>query len=252
MTYFKKSVLLLAFLTIFVTLASCSNATSKKSANLQSTVEKTDKKHNLDYDNQKSWKFESGDSQSPINIDTKNVQNMTDNGMIVLSYASKFDKVVDNGHSIEAEIKGTAEINGRKYTLKQFHFHAPSEHEIDGKHFPLEVHFVNQAQDGRLAVIAAMFQVGKTNQTFQTILNQIDSEQAGNFLLSDLLPSDQDYYHYNGSLTTPPLSENVEWYVMKHPVTLSSEQLKAFRNYYDDNNRKIQDTHQRAILSHDD
>ena len=177
---------------------------------------------------------------------------MTDNGMIVLSYASKFDKVVDNGHSIEAEIKGTAEINGRKYTLKQFHFHAPSEHEIDGKQFPLEVHFVNQAQDGRLAVIAAMFQVGKTNQTFQTILNQIDSEQAGNFLLSDLLPSDQDYYHYNGSLTTPPLSENVEWYVMKHPVTLSSEQLKAFRNYYDDNNRKIQDTHQRAILSHDD
>ena len=57
MTYFKKSVFLLAFLTIFVTLASCSNATSKKSANLQSTVEKTDKKHNLDYDNQNSWKF---------------------------------------------------------------------------------------------------------------------------------------------------------------------------------------------------
>lgn len=81
--------------------------------------------------------------QSPINIDTTKTEKMTDSGTITLNYATDFEKVVDNGHSIEAEVKGNAEINGRQYNLKQFHFHAPSEHEIDGKHYPLEVHFVN-------------------------------------------------------------------------------------------------------------
>lgn len=242
----------LTFITLVVSLTACASLTAKKSVTSQSNDSKSGKKHNLDYDDQKDWKFESGDSQSPINIDTAKVENMTDNGTIALNYATDFEKVVDNGHSIEAEIKGSAEINGRKYKLKQFHFHAPSDHEIDGKHFPLEVHFVNQAQDGRLAVIAAMFQEGEANATFQSILDHIDSDTSGAVALTDLLPIDQDYYHYNGSLTTPPLSENVEWYVMKHPVTLSSEQLKGFRHYYDDNNRKIQETNHRTILSHDD
>lgn len=252
MRYFKKVVFSLTFITLVVSLTACASNTAKKSVTSQSNVSKSGKKHHLDYDDQKDWKFESGDSQSPINIDTTKTEKMTDSGTITLNYATDFEKVVDNGHSIEAEVKGNAEINGRQYNLKQFHFHAPSEHEIDGKHYPLEVHFVNQAQDGRIAVIAAMFQEGEANATFQAILDHIDADTSGTMTLNDLLPKDQDYYHYNGSLTTPPLSENVEWYVMKHPVTLNTEQLKAFRKYYDDNNRKIQETNHRAILSHDD
>ncbi|MGO2297686.1 hypothetical protein [Pseudolactococcus laudensis] len=112
MRYLKKVVVCLTFITLVVSLTACASRTAKKSVTSQSNVSKSEKKHNLDYDDQKDWKFESGDSQSPINIDTTKAENMIDNGTIALNYATDFEKVVDNGHSIEAEIKGSAEING--------------------------------------------------------------------------------------------------------------------------------------------
>jgi carbonic anhydrase len=106
----------------------------------------------VNYKDQKKWEIESVDSQSPIDIDTTKAQEMNDSGAIELNYNNAVLDEVDNVHSIQVNVTGSAKINGRNFDLTQYHFHAPSEHKLDGKHYPIEVHFVNKAQDGRLAL----------------------------------------------------------------------------------------------------
>ncbi|MGE7877614.1 carbonic anhydrase family protein [Peribacillus muralis] len=83
--------------------------------------------------------MESGDTQSPIDIETTKTQEMKDNGAIELNYNNAVLVAEDKGHSIQLDVTGTAKINGRLFDLTQFHIHAPSEHELDGKHHPIEV-----------------------------------------------------------------------------------------------------------------
>ncbi|MNN26306.1 Carbonic anhydrase precursor [compost metagenome] len=152
-------------------------------------------------------------------------------------------------------LEGTAEINFRSYTVKQVHFHAKSEHTINGQHYPLEGHFVHKAQDGSTAVIGVMFKEGAENKSFQQILDAATADAAGevnvtidSLDLSLLFPPKLNYYHYLGSLTTPPLTENVEWYVLKDPVEISHEQLNDFYKYYDNNNRETQQLNGRQVF----
>lgn len=241
--------------TSLLVLASCGQqeGASVESATKESISEK--KEEHLDYSNQKEWDFEAGDTQSPVNIETISATPMIDEGEINLNYNDIVIDEVDNGHSIQIDDTGTAVINGRNFDLTQFHFHAKSEHTIDSNYFPLEAHFVNKAQDGRLAVLAVLFKEGQANPAFETILQNIKKGEKAT--VSDpidtkqLFPTEFSYYHYLGSLTTPPLSENVEWYVMAQPVEVSKEQIKTFNTYYDGNNREIQPLNDRLILKHD-
>lgn len=234
-------------------LSGCSNDNTSKVNGKETKVESKKEDH-LDYDDQKGWEFESGDAQSPINIDTNKVEPMKDNGGITLDYSDIAVDEVDNGHSIQVDDTGTAVINGRNFELNQFHFHAKSEHTVNGEHYPIEAHFVNQSQDGRLAVIAVFFKEGKENAGFNTVLSNIKKGEKVNvddeINVMSMIPANTSYYHYLGSLTTPPLSENVEWYVMENPVEVSSEQIKEFDKYYDANNRKIQKLNGRKVLEH--
>lgn len=206
------------------------------------------------YMDQSHWMFESGKTQSPIDIQTAIAQPMRDAGIIKLDHNPITLDVVDNHHTIQVGSHGTAVINGRGFQLLQYHFHAPSEHTLDGKFFPVEVHFVHKAQNGRLAVIGVFFVEGEANPAFGKMLASIkkgaSNTKAGVILNSDLLPTNFSYYHYLGSLTTPPLSENVEWYVMRNPVELSAAQIKEFQKYYDGNNRKVQPLNGRPLLLH--
>ncbi|WP_439443593.1 carbonic anhydrase [Listeria aquatica] len=256
----KKATLVAASVLSFSLLfAGCSNDdTAKKSS--ASNENKTEKKakakseDHLDYNDQKGWEFEAGDSQSPINIETAKTEQMKDEGKIELNYSKTVVDEVDNGHSIQVDDTGSAVIDGRKFDLEQFHFHAKSEHTVNNEHYPIEVHFVNQAQDGRLAVIAVFFKEGKDNAAFQTVLDNIKAGEkadvADEVNATQMIPANKTYYHYIGSLTTPPLSENVEWYVMKNPVEVSKAQIVAFNKYYDSNNRKIQPLNGRTVLEH--
>ncbi len=225
-----------------MTLTACSTAAKAPEAKA-STGE-------IDYSNQKDWEFVSGKMQSPIDIPTDKTTPMHEKGEIELEYEETVSKVVNNGHSIEGEIEGKAMINGREFELKQFHFHAESEHTFDGKHEPIEIHFVHKAEDGRLAVIGVLVEEGEKNEAFQEVLDAVDKNQPiEHFDASKLLPESRGYYHYLGSLTTPPLTENVEWYVMKDTIQLSKEQIAAFNKYYSDNNRDVQPLDERTILS---
>jgi carbonic anhydrase len=141
--------------------------------------------------------------------------------------------VVDNGHAIQVNVKdgGKLVLDGREYTLVQFHFHGHSEHTIDGKQFALEGHLVHKSADGHLAVVGVMFNEGENNPVLDNVLGGI----GRNIRIDpqDLLPHDKKhYYHYVGSLTTPPCTEGVQWYVLKQPMTA----------HYDHNFRPVQPT----------
>ncbi|WP_236674660.1 carbonic anhydrase [Enterococcus sp. BWR-S5] len=242
-------------MSIMVTGCSATNQ-SQTAASSTTTAESTsssaEAEEHLDYDNQEEWEFTAGQMQSPIDISTSKAQAMTeDSGTIVLDYDSDVASVENNGHSIQVSDGGTAQINGRNFTLTQFHFHAQSEHTVDGEHYPMEAHFVNTAQDGRIAVVGVFFEEGEANKGFQEVLDDVENEKDDPITdLDDMLPSNKSYYHYLGSLTTPPLNENVEWYVLEHPVEISTEQIESFKKLYSHNNREVQPLNERVILKY--
>ncbi|MNH18937.1 Carbonic anhydrase precursor [compost metagenome] len=146
-------------------------------------------------------------------------------------------------------------LDNNTLTLQQFHFHAPSENEIDGKQFPLEAHFVYKGKGGELAVLALMFQQGKANAQLAKAWQQLPTSVNQTAVLNTpldikaLLPKQFDFYRFSGSLTTPPCSEGVSWMVLDKPVNVSTEQIAQFRSIVRHaNNRPIQPLNGRVIV----
>lgn len=202
------------------------------------------------YDDKASWTCPNHQFQSPINIVHSDTKPMNDDGELVLRYRKKIDTMVSTGYCLQGYLKGVASLNSRKFTFQQFHFHSHGEHTIDGKQFPLELHLVHQSDNGKIAVIAVMFDVGEENDTIDDLLNHVNQTNFDNKInLLHLVPKNLDYYHYLGSLTTPPLTENVEWYVLMTPMTLSERQLSRLRLFHKDNYREVQDLNGRQVLN---
>jgi carbonic anhydrase len=195
-----------------------------------------------------------GVNQSPIDL-TGLVEAELD--PITFHYTGLATEVVNNGHSIQANYTSgsTIEVAGRIFELKQFHFHAPSENTINGESFPLEAQFVHVAEDGSLAVIAVMYQIGEENEAMARLWRQMPvkvgekAAMASQVKAQDLMPENRDYYRFNGSLTTPPCTEGVLWLVMKEPVTISQAQVDEFSHVmHHPNNRPVQPVHARSVL----
>lgn len=191
-----------------------------------------------------------GHHQSPVNIiPGKSVSLNTKYALHLNEDAHTTAKVIDNGHSIKVTPKagGSIELNGETFRLMQFHFHGKSEHTVEGKRYDMVAHFVHQNPETRqLAVVAVFFTEGKNNPVLDNILGNIGREIRID--PQDLLPADtQHYYHYIGSLTTPPCSENVQWYLLKRPAEASKDQIEAFRKYYVDNERPVQELYNREV-----
>lgn len=241
---------LFIFLTVVILLTGCQS--NKDKTNKEETNQTTE---HLDYSKQDEWIVTSGEMQSPINITSSDVTPMMDEGRLDLNYDDQISYVEDTEHSIQVGASGVAQINGRRFELEQVHFHSISEHTIDDESFPLEAHFVHKSQDGRLAVIAVLFKEGESNEAFQFILNQIKKDEKNEIAvdldLTELMPESKNYYHYLGSLTTPPLTENVEWYIFSQQVELSKEQIEKFQEFYHDNHRNLQPLNERTILFHE-
>ncbi len=166
-------------------------------------------------------------------------------------------KVENNGHTLQATPQGKAQtivINGKTYTLKQFHFHTPSEHTFKGKHFPMEAHFVHQSEAGELAVLAVMFEEGKENPALAPLLAKKlqagEKEKLAEKLdVMPLFPEGQSHFRLNGSLTTPPFTEGVNWVVFKTAVNASKAQLDAMRDMIGHaNNRPVQPLNARLVI----
>ncbi len=195
-----------------------------------------------------------GLNQSPINL-TNFIEAELE--PITFDYTGLVKEIVNNGHSIQANYAAgsTIKLDGKIFELKQFHFHSPSENQINGKTFPMEAHFVHMDSKGHYAVIGVEFVIGDENAGMKKLWNQMPEKEGDKVGLSaqvraeELLPANMDYYRYNGSLTTPPCTEGVYWLMMKDTVTISKEQVERFTAVMGHpDNRPIQPTDARPVL----
>ncbi|WP_342323333.1 carbonic anhydrase family protein [Kosakonia sp. BYX6] len=198
---------------------------------------------------------QNGKNQSPINIDKTLTAHLTS---FEYHYRESPALLLNNGHTIQASFlhnTNTLILDGETSHLQQFHFHAPSENTIHSQHYPLEMHLVHTFANGDIAVIAVMFELGAANQELAELWQKLpikveSSEPIQHRIdLAALLPVDKSYWRFSGSLTTPPCSEGVTWLVMKHPLTISSEQLAQFTSViHHNNNRPLQPLHGRLVV----
>ena len=144
-------------------------------------------------------------------------------------------------------------LDGEQYDLKQFHFHAPSEHTVDGQPAAIELHLVHETAGGQKAVVGVLINEGAANTAFQPVWDHLPAAEGAEqeydvqVNAADLLPVDQTTFRYAGSLTTPPCSEGVSWFLMIRPIELSAEQIAAFTAIYDGNNRPVQPLDGRTV-----
>lgn len=195
-----------------------------------------------------------GIAQSPINISKSYKTNLDS---IKFSYKETPLKIINNGHTIKVKYEpgSVITIDGEIYELLQFHFHHPSEHEVEGKSYDMEMHLVHQNKSSELSVVGVFIKKGKHNDTIQTLWNNIPEEigkekvvSSININAADLLPDNRSFYRYFGSLTTPPCSEGVNWNVVKSPIEMSETQIKKFESIIGFNSRPIQPINKRFVL----
>ncbi len=141
---------------------------------------------------------------------------------------------------------------GHDYYLSRVMFHTPSEHTVNGKHYPAEIQFINVDTAGNLLVIAVFVKKGESNNSLGLLLANMPKKNgetvvANTLDLNKFLPFSASYWHYTGSLTYPPCTNNVQWFVMKMPVEASEQQLDSLRTVLGDNARDVQDLNGRKI-----
>lgn len=195
-----------------------------------------------------------GTEQTPIDLTGADQQDLTD---VVFEYQAAPLQVLNNGHTIQMPSDGASSISvdGTSFELAQFHLHTPSEHTVDGEYFAGELHLVHQDADGGLAVVAVLLEEGAENEAIAPILanlpTEVDQEvEAVGVTLDplDLLPENRLTFQYTGSLTTPPCSEDVNWFVLTTPVEMSETQIDAFEDVMGHNNRPLQPLNDRDLL----
>jgi carbonic anhydrase len=205
----------------------------------------------------------SGQAQSPINIVKSDAKGKAmwkfdhKTTSLKIAHTEHMDDILDNGHTIQVSVDegSTFTFGDKTYNLKQFHFHTPSEHTVDGKHMPMEMHMVHQGADGSLAVVSVMFKEGKTeNENLAKIIANLPAAKGetnhvadAKLDLSTHLPKDNYAYYYTGSLTTPPCSESVQWLVLRDLVSVTPDQIKAISSRIGPNNRPVQALNGREI-----
>lgn len=167
-------------------------------------------------------------------------------------------KIVDNGHTIQ--VYGTENssitVEGKEHQFAQFHFHAPAEHTINDKRYPLEMHLVHKEKGSdNLAVLGIFIEEGaKENEFLEKVFANIPDEKKSEIVtevslnLSDYIPPAQEHYTYTGSLTTPPCTVGVDWIVFRAPIQASKEQISKFSTVYSNNARPVQELNNRKVL----
>jgi carbonic anhydrase len=198
-----------------------------------------------------------GKQQSPININTHQatpVKNedldidyhttasfsIVSNGTTQLNIDGH-KEIINDGHTLQVNFPATNKVEFLKvqqqsYRLLQFHIHTPSENHVNGKSFPLEIHFVNQGNNGKIAVVGVFVKPGKANVGIETLLKNLPATQGKpravvgvKLDVLSLLPKNESYYNFPGSLTTPPCTEGLQWFVMANPIEASSQQIAELK-----------------------
>jgi len=196
----------------------------------------------------------SGHRQSPIALSATTARHIASKDFTV-QYEPGTITLVNNGHTIRAntsDASDTVSFKGEIYKLDQFHFHTPSEHTLDGKSYPMELHLVNKSSVGKITVVGIFIKEGKENSALESAFGDLPARQTwaarhAKVDLAALIPSDKKALIYSGSLTTPPCSEMVNWIVLEQPIEMSKQQIAAFKAIFHDNHRPLQKLNHRDI-----
>jgi carbonic anhydrase len=211
----------------------------------------------------------SGEEQSPIDLGRSTekalpamrIDALSARQLTLVNQAGVVEEL-DNGHTIQVNVPvpNALTVGDKPYSLRQFHFHSPSEHTVDGKHYPMEIHFVNEADDGSLAVVGVFVEEGEANGAIDALWanlpdapgTEVQATMPDGLVRSLVSGVEDGVFHYTGSLTTPPCSEGVSWFVKRTPARLSRSQIAKFQALYDHNNRPTQPLNGREVYRDDD
>ncbi|UQS85662.1 carbonic anhydrase family protein [Apilactobacillus apisilvae] len=204
----------------------------------------------LNYNDQKNWPNNFGNLQSPINLSTNDNQAFNDFLPINVDDFYQLNNEIDDQTTIRLTGMGNATIFNREFAFQQVHFHTPAEHLVDNQQAPFEIHLVHKDNIGQTVVVALLLKIGNANSAIQEIINnfKVGAENNVSIKLSEWVPNLAKGFHYAGSLTTPPLTENVEWVVITNPeITVSQNQVNWFMQQFGGNNRECQPLNERNI-----
>ncbi len=246
------------------------NATTEKSEKIKATATTTSHKNAWSYEGETSpehWaEIEAnatcdGTHQSPINIievDTKKEASGLKEEDIHYKELTTIYSVTNNGHSIQYNFKDDenyVSFKDKNYVLKQFHFHSPSEHTINGIRYPLVIHMVHQSSEKDFVVFAFMVKEGEASKPFSFIESYLPVKEGETKIIekpydfNESVAYNASHFYYKGSLTTPPCTETVNWFVFKEPITASLDQVKALSELMPKNNyRNEQPLNDRTVL----
>jgi len=244
-------------------LSECKKSTEKDADSKDANAKKDDKAHAV------HWGYEGdngpehwgdafpvcgkGKKQSPLNI-VGPFEKSKDT--LSVDYKEGPLKILNNGHTIQVNTEpgSTLTIGKESFDLLQFHFHRPSEEQVDGKNASMVAHFVHKSKEGKLAVIGVMLNEGKDSAAIKTLWANLPPKEGEEFLPSkvtfnpaSMMPKEMAFYNYEGSLTTPPCTEGVQFYILKTPVDISKQQLAKFP--FKLNARPVQSLNGRKIAS---
>lgn len=195
-----------------------------------------------------------GKSQSPVDISKVNE---TPREVVELSYNYSRINIINNGCTIMVNYEqgSNAVIGAEKFKLLQFHFHTPAEHTINGRRYAMEMHLVHNSADEKIMVLGVLFNPGKFNPELQKLIDNFPKEinipavnEEAKISVLNLLPGKKAYYHYSGSLTTPPCTEGVNWYIFSSTVEASRGQIDKFKIVMGKNARPVQPLNNRTII----
>lgn len=195
-----------------------------------------------------------GSNQSPIDIKTKYLDHKND---IVFNYYPI--TAINDGKTVNFNIDHNVDmtVNSKNYRLIGIKIRTPSEHSFDGKKRDMELQFFHYNDNGEIAIVSSFFKTSNkiTNPAIDAMIAKIPKIVGKTYILDqekiylyDLLPEDRSYYYYQGSLTFPPCSENIHWYIMHNTVPISKKQMEKLSWYLGKSNiRPIQNLNNRKI-----
>ncbi|TAN46628.1 MAG: carbonic anhydrase family protein [Methylococcaceae bacterium] len=199
-----------------------------------------------------------GAHQSPVDLSNQSKAKTVNAPRF--NYVRDATDFFNSGHAAQvntsSDYKGGISIGADFYPLIQYHFHAPAEHVIGKTTYPGELHFVHIREDGRIAVVGVLLEEGdKPSRTVDLILRNTPTTQETHNTTSgitlnpaSLLPKEwKNFYTYAGSLTTPPCSEGVSWYVLEKPLIVTPKQIHKLKSLYENNNRLPQNLNGRVV-----
>jgi carbonic anhydrase len=199
-----------------------------------------------------------GREQSPIDIRT--VESATLPAIRFEYKGGPLKYLINNGATIRVNYHDASPagnflvVGGTRYQLTQFHFHRPSEEYIHGKPYDMEVHLMHQSADGKVAGVTVFLKAGPANATVQKIWDHMPATKGQEMEVAGvevnpaaLLPANDSYYIYMGSVTAPPCTEGVTWFVLRTPVEISTDQINAFAKLYPHDARPLQPLNGRVV-----